>query len=158
MPTGLRKSFHPMTALSGEALPRTSFLSIFSSNKNLFNCCMQPYSMKQFTLALVLLALPITSCGLSSTESIQYKNEIKASGDRHKRLSVHFNKLIELNRKALSAQHLSFSGFTESKRVSQEMMAVISYSACLDGYMKAKEKFVIAKTNCTAESGLSRFN
>jgi hypothetical protein len=91
----------------------------------------------RYWTASAALLMALAGCGLSNEDLAAYQKEIAYA-----------------EAKVKSAQKYTGSLLEESSKSMKTSMTFLSYQSCLDGYMRSKEKFVIAKANCALESGI----
>jgi hypothetical protein len=108
----------------------------------------------RYWTASAALLMALAGCGLSNEDLAAYQKEIAYAEAKVKSAQKYTGSLLELNKQALANGYTGFSGIEESSKSMKTSMTFLSYQSCLDGYMRSKEKFVIAKTNCTLESGI----
>ena len=99
--------------------------------------------------------MALAGCGLSTEDLSAYQKEISYAEAQVKSAQKYTRTLLELNKQALANGYTEFSGFEESNKSIKTASAFLAYQSCLDGYMRSKKSFVIAKTNCALESGIN---
>ena len=108
----------------------------------------------RYWTASAALLMALAGCGLSNEDLAAYQKEIAYAEAQVKSAQKPTGRLLELNKQALANGYTEFGGIEESSKSMKTSRAFLSYQSCLDGYMRSKEKFAIAKTNCVLESGI----
>ncbi len=107
-------------------------------------------------IAIGICLFSLTACGLSREEKSNYDKEIKYAAEVRRNSFSAAQKFMSLEEKAQSVGYFGSSALASAKKYQSEMTAYGKYEECLKGYLASKEKFVIAKTNCTLESGIPK--
>jgi hypothetical protein len=107
-------------------------------------------------IAMGICLFTLTACGLSQQEVSKYDKELKYAAEVRQNSFSAAQKFMSLEEKAQSIGYYGSSALASARKYQSEMTAYGRYEECLKGYLASKEKFVIAKTNCTLESGIPK--